>query len=679
MKKPKLLVLGVAINEYAITERNLNGEHNLNGCHNDLNGVEKALKDCIDEKKWDFEICKLFDQKATKQNIIDNFLSFFSALEDGDSALFYFSGHGSQAHAPEEFWHSMQGRLMETLVCYDSRMEERKDCRDLYDKELSYLIWKVTYGKGIHFTVIMDCCHSESITRSKEEKEQDEQEGVRMLDADESNKPWKDYLGVSEYRERGNQVSVPVGKHILIAACRRNEKAKERNIEFKSRGIFTYGLIHALKSCKGNITYGDLLERIKERVYNLTIGQNPVLEVHGVENARQQYFLGGGMKKRDITFLVWHHPEKGWHFNQGAINGLVQEFFSNSTIKLYTEELEDEKVNFEKWEEVSIDTIYPTYSSLKMPECIGKNQRFKASLYRTPKKKLAVTILSTEEQEGFIILNKVWESKRPDFLSLKDKVEDAKYLIRIEQEQTCYTIQTNVSSIPLFRSPQGFQVKNANLLIDQLEKIANWHLAKEIENPLSNIRKEELNLSFYKIIEIDESGLEILDEKKVSDFLIKPPKLKYRYNKSTFEYDEPAFHFRIENPLSNRRTLWVAVLFLGIDYSIDNKLCPLKMLQPGEVYCLESIDLGTGMYTKIIHMHLQDEYASSGIEEITEHFKILIATDEFDTHQFNQCGISLIPESIKTRGRRRISELEKQKMIDWKAIDFSVKIVREHK
>ena len=79
--------------------------------------------------------------------------------------MFYYSGHGSQEQAPEEFWHVEPDRLDETLVCFDSRMA---GCWDLADKELGKLVDEVAANAG-HVVVILDCCHSGSGTRGEVE------------------------------------------------------------------------------------------------------------------------------------------------------------------------------------------------------------------------------------------------------------------------------------------------------------------------------------------------------------------------------------------------------------------------------------------------------------------------------------------------------------------------------
>ncbi|MEQ9552679.1 MAG: caspase family protein [Coleofasciculus sp. G3-WIS-01] len=68
-------------------------------------------------------IRKLLNQEATRQAIIEGFQQHLCQAGSEDIVLFYYSGHGSQAKTPTEFWHLEPDRLEETLVCYDSRAE----------------------------------------------------------------------------------------------------------------------------------------------------------------------------------------------------------------------------------------------------------------------------------------------------------------------------------------------------------------------------------------------------------------------------------------------------------------------------------------------------------------------------------------------------------------------------
>ena len=130
----------------------------LSGCVNDTAAMQDLL-----EKRFGgpgLKILTLTDKQATRQEVIDAFRSHFDQASKDDIALFHFSGHGSQVPNNGLFTGIKPGRLLESIVCYDSR----SGAPDLVDKDLATLISEVT-SRGVHITVILDSCHSGSGTR----------------------------------------------------------------------------------------------------------------------------------------------------------------------------------------------------------------------------------------------------------------------------------------------------------------------------------------------------------------------------------------------------------------------------------------------------------------------------------------------------------------------------------
>ncbi len=139
-------------------------------------GIPQGLADRIGRAGDRFEPLLLLDNNATRQAVIDGFRQHLRKATQDDVALFYYSGYGSQEQSPPQFWYLEPDRLDETLVCWDSRLE---DGWDLADKELAQLIAEVA-ANGPHIAVILDCCHSVSGTRAPEERV-----GVRRVPTDE--------------------------------------------------------------------------------------------------------------------------------------------------------------------------------------------------------------------------------------------------------------------------------------------------------------------------------------------------------------------------------------------------------------------------------------------------------------------------------------------------------------
>jgi hypothetical protein len=158
----------------------------LRGCVNDINRVETLLRARSTAQGDQLEVAKLTDAGATREALIAGFRSHLRRTGSEDVALFYYSGHGSQAPSPPEFWHLEPDRLDETLVCWDSRLPGKWD---LADKDLAQLIQEVA-DQGPHIAVILDCCHSGSGTRALSEEEV----RVRRISVDDRIRPLHTFL-----------------------------------------------------------------------------------------------------------------------------------------------------------------------------------------------------------------------------------------------------------------------------------------------------------------------------------------------------------------------------------------------------------------------------------------------------------------------------------------------------
>ena len=211
------------------------------------------------------------DEQATRANIIQGFTDFLSQAngENEDLAIFYYSGHGAQSPAPKELKEEDPQGLMQSIVCWDSRIENGID---LVDKELGYLISKVSgkvNQKPPHFLLVMDCCHSGSGTRSTDAT----QTKSRQMEVATLKRPLNALLGYDDRLEKDGKISFPTGKHILLAAAASHQTAKETRIEGTQRGVFTYSLIKALMDAKKKLSYQELIQLIHTSVYNLVQDQ----------------------------------------------------------------------------------------------------------------------------------------------------------------------------------------------------------------------------------------------------------------------------------------------------------------------------------------------------------------------------------------------------------------------
>lgn len=309
----KLYALLVGINDYP--ER----VGRLRGCVNDVKAWEEFLEQRVGDE-GELELLALTDATATRAGIIAGFRSHLGRAGVGDTALFFFSGHGSQEPAPPPFDAEEPDGQCETLLAWDSR---RPGGWDLADKELAVLIAEVAAG-GAHVVVILDSCHSGTATRD------DEEEGlVRRARGREETRPvesfwfWQEESLPPGLDAAGGWRVLPRGPHVLLAACEDYQKAKEAVIgageEAAYRGAFSYFLLQALGSFSHHreVSYRELFKEAQIRVSNFHPDQRP-----DAEGELTRRLFDGSLARRPTTFSVRRRKDGEWRLDAGSVHGL---------------------------------------------------------------------------------------------------------------------------------------------------------------------------------------------------------------------------------------------------------------------------------------------------------------------------------------------------------------------
>jgi hypothetical protein len=126
---------------------------------NNYSGISNDLKGCVnDANDWanllafsGFQVEKILDKRATKQNILNALDGLVTSAASGDQIVFTYSGHGtSVADKSGDEVDSFD----EALYVYDGV---------LLDDELRVVLQKL--NPDVHMVVISDSCFSGSVTR----------------------------------------------------------------------------------------------------------------------------------------------------------------------------------------------------------------------------------------------------------------------------------------------------------------------------------------------------------------------------------------------------------------------------------------------------------------------------------------------------------------------------------
>lgn len=303
-----LRALLVGIDTYPV------GTASLHGCVADVDAVERLLTASGTTTSESVRVLR--DEEATRQAVIDAFREHLGAAGPDDVAVFWYCGHGSRQPSADPG--EIDGKD-ETLVLVDSRTPGG---RDLVDTELGALVAEVAHG-GAHVAVVLDCCHSGSGTRDL-----DEAAGVRQAQPREDAPPvgldGTHLASPSAPHPDGSSASTgsgwhaPRGRHVLLAACRADQTAKERTVAGSRRGVFTAALELALSTAREGVTYDDLVRSAAATVRDWAEQQDPQLEATDDRDARARV-LSGALDDRPRHHLVTHEAA-GWTLDAGLIH-----------------------------------------------------------------------------------------------------------------------------------------------------------------------------------------------------------------------------------------------------------------------------------------------------------------------------------------------------------------------
>jgi hypothetical protein len=296
----------------------------LSGCVNDVTVFADVLRQRV--AATDLDLLVLTDAQATREAVTGHFAQHLGKAGPQDVALFYYSGHGSQQETPQELWAIEPDHRNETIVCVDSR---QPGSWDVADKELAVLVADVA-ASGCHLLVVLDCCHSGGGTR-------DVDEVVRLAPADLRRRPVATFLdGVADLaaspsatRAAGARWSLPWAPHVLLAACRSSEKAKEVAVLGRRRGALSCALEVALLARDGRPSYRDVFRMVTADVQSRVRDQHPQLETADATDLDRP-FLGGAIPAAPRPLTLSRMPD-GWSIDSGAVHGVPEPIGDDTT------------------------------------------------------------------------------------------------------------------------------------------------------------------------------------------------------------------------------------------------------------------------------------------------------------------------------------------------------------
>lgn len=272
----------------------------LRGCVNDVTAARELLTRRTNGSARTALVC---DGEATVDVVEDGIRRFLGAAGPGDTALFWFSGHGTHNWAAgADLLVEATGRN-QALLCADG---------PLSDKRLGALLDAVA-ARGAHVAAVLDCCFSGGATR--------EPEGLiaRFAPAPASEPSHPRASRTAEARD------VPVredaAQHVLLAASRLDQLSYEGEFGGRPHGAFTYALLGAVRDAGPDVTYRNLLAAADARVQRGGVGQQPVLFPAAPGGVADLPFLGGAVARVPGPYLL-RFGARGWEVDCGTGHGL---------------------------------------------------------------------------------------------------------------------------------------------------------------------------------------------------------------------------------------------------------------------------------------------------------------------------------------------------------------------
>ena len=600
--------LVVGIDEYP------DPRHRLSGCVNDANAVSAYLESQIPKEK--LSLMLLLNDQATRQAIVDGFRQHLSTAEVGDTAMFFYAGHGSQERAPEEFWKIEPDRLDETLVCWDSRTP---DHWDLADKELALLLNEVA-ARQPHLVVVLDCCHSGSGTRAAAFGDV-----VRRFPTDARERPAAQFLpGVLEVAERAisgdsGWTSAPSARHVLLAACRDDQEAKECSGGGQRHGAFTWFLLDALQNGGAGATYRELHKHAKALIEANIAAQTPQLEAMDDQDLDRP-FLGGEIRSQQGIYTAHQRADGTWVVDGGRVHGIAapegQErtelaFFANGTPPAAMTSV---KAAIARGHVTSVGTSESVLA-------IDTGNLTPCTTYRAIVVGLPLPLAKVRfegDAAGVTLLDQALSTASPaggtsTYVAAAASGED----LRVNSVSGRYELTRVGDGRPITAPIAGFTADSARAAIRALEHVARWTRVSALQNSSIQLKRSDVALEFY-------SG-------STSETPVAESEIELRYQRDTAGKQKgPTFRVKLKN--SSDRTLYCGLIGLSQMYGVTN-LFPegTLALTPGQEAWVNG---GKPLYSNI-----PKQLVAVGVTECTDVLKLIAGTSDFDVRLLTQPDI----------------------------------------
>ncbi len=591
---PNVYALLVGINDYAPEVGK------LTGCLNDVDHFHDFLRADLDPADLHVEVLR--DADATRANIINLFRTHLAQAGADDVALFHYSGHGARWASASAFHKYYPDGKDEGLVCYDSRSGDY----DLADKELAVLISELA-ARNPHIAVVFDCCHSGSGTRGV-----DDFVHLKPRQTHEvfEERPLESYLGgyYTRLQRAGKPLTIPRGRHILLAACERAQKAWETH---EHSGVFTDSLLEVLDRFGNAISYSDLFLRCRSAVRERADDQVPQFDAYERFNASAG-FLGRPTRRSTRRYTVSY--DRGWQVDCGALHGLPTDVQKSVALALYPENDPDNLAGHATTIQVEAQK-----STLRPDFAADVATRYRAEITSLPL--TPVPVFATGDQAALETLHDTLAKDASIGIELTDAPTRIRYEIRAENNRFLLVERDPKA---LIQGAEGYSEYAAGKILSALKEIADWERGLALQSYATRMDTSRLDFWFTEILpdgsehpysELgDQDGLGVAAE-ALADPLRHIRRVTLDYVKERDGWRKIPGAFRARNRTD--QTLHLGLFYFSPNYGVYRVMNEPVPPTGDEVTLWES---GTR----------QPFYLPEGENEALDRWKLIVSTEKVD-------------------------------------------------
>jgi len=345
----------------------------------------------------------------------------------------------------------------------------------------------------------------------------------------------------------------------------------------EARGIFTYCLLDALKGSGNQISYSELIGRVRLRIRNkVSDPQTAQLQASHTEDKAYFFLSASSAPEAQPYLLAYDKHKKSWLLNAGALHGILPD----TNLSMATLPSPDDK------HRQVVSEVFPTYALVNKVNGLDKAKSYKVKIIKTIPPALSVAFAECNDPLGETLLQNKFAEENLNSIHVVKKPKESNFLIHAKADHYFLTHLDEVVINPktgiafplknirsVFKKIKNYNDDAATLFIHYLHKVMKWHQYLELGHPQTSIREKELQIS------LSLSGL--------PNETFKPTDWRHpetlTYTEQNGRWHKPKFRLKIKN--TGRRKLWVSLLYFDSLYGIDNILIPKDHSGVPEAYC----------------------------------------------------------------------------------------------